>query len=451
VRILSLAHADSGDGAAVAAVSLHQTLRRLGHESVLLVARRTGDERDPSTVLFAPARSWWARGMRVLRTRRIRRELAAYAHARRRSGFANYLFTGCRSIHGLELLDQLPACDVLNVHGVVTFMDFSEFFRRVPARTPVVRILHDMQFLTGGCHHDLGCGRYTQGCGRCPQLGSHRLRDLSRRNWEEKYAVLSRLDGTRMHLVVASHWLARAARSSPLAQRFPLSVIPYGVDIEAFQPRDRGAGRDVLGIPREARVVLFVVGGALNFPLKGFAYLVEALRDLDDVPGLVLVSVGAGRPSTDVPVPHLPLGLIQNRRLLSLVYSAADVVVVPSEAEAFSNAALEAQACGVPVVGFRVGGLAEAVDHGGTGLLVPPRDISALRTAIRQVMLDDGTRARMAQACRRRAVEEFSLELHARRYITLYEAMLSREASSVTAVSVAAQGAPGVAARGDTR
>lgn len=425
MRILSLAHSDAGDGAAVAAVGLHRALRRLGHGSVLFVERRKGDNRDPAVIQFVPAGSVWARAMRVLRGQRIRRQMAAYASSRRRAGFVDYLFTGCRSVHGLELLDQLPACDVLNVHGVTAFMDFAEFFRRVPRRAPVVRILHDMQFLTGGCHHNLGCGRYVQGCGRCPQLGSRRPRDLSRRNWEEKFAVLNHVDSTRMHLVVASNWLAEAARRSPLVQKFPLAVIPYGVDVDVFQPRDRRAGRDVLGIPQDARVVLFVVGGSLDFPLKGFARLVEALGGLADVSDLVLMTVGVGSPSARVPVPHVHLGLVQNRRLLSLVYSAADVVVVPSEMEAFSNAALEAQACGTPVVAFRVGGLAESVDDGRTGFLVPPRDVGALRAAIRQVVLDDGARTRMAQACRQRAVEEFSLELHARRYVSLYETILS--------------------------
>jgi glycosyltransferase involved in cell wall biosynthesis len=164
---------------------------------------------------------------------------------------------------------------------------------------------------------------------------------------------------------------------------------------------------------------------------------VEALRGLADVFGLVLVTVGTGKFSTNVAVPHVPLGFIQNRRVLSLVYSAADVVVVPSEADNFPNVALEAQACGTPVVGFRVGGLAEVVADGSTGLLVPPRDVEALRAAIRHVLGDDGARAQMAQAARRRAVEEFSLELHARRFVELYETILSRGASAAASVAVA--------------
>ena len=140
-------------------------------------------------------------------------------------------------------------------------------------------------------------------------------------------------------------------------------MIPHGVDTEVFCPRDRGFAREVLGVPQKARVVLFV-GEPVHRHLKGFALLAQALNEWGDLANLFLISVGSGTPPVEVQIPSLHLGRIDNARLLSMVYSAADVFVMPSAQEAFGLTALEATACGTPVVGFAVGGLLDIIRPG---------------------------------------------------------------------------------------
>src|SRR5262249_11188159 len=117
-------------------------------------------------------------------------------------------------------------------------------------------------------------------------------------------------------------------------------------------------------------------------------------------------------------------GHIRSDRLRSLVYSAADLFVIPSIQENFPLTVLEALACGIPVIGFAVGGIPESVRPGITGLLVPPRDVGALRNAIRDLLQASERRAQMAVDCRRIAVEEYALETYVQRYIKLYQTML---------------------------
>jgi glycosyltransferase involved in cell wall biosynthesis len=148
------------------------------------------------------------------------------------------------------------------------------------------------------------------------------------------------------------------------------------------------------------------------------------------MPNLLLVSVGSGQPPVRVDVPHLHLGQIGLERLLSLVYSAADVLVIPSLQEAFGLTALEATACGTPVIGFAVGGIVDTVRPGITGLLVPPRDVTALRDAIRDLLQDPARRGEMAVNCRRIAVEQYALEIQAQRYIEFYRTILTRQDSA---------------------
>jgi glycosyltransferase involved in cell wall biosynthesis len=108
-----------------------------------------------------------------------------------------------------------------------------------------------------------------------------------------------------------------------------------------------------------------------------------------------------------------------------LVYSAADIFVCPSLQENFAQTALEALACGTPVVGFAVGGFPDMVRQGVTGLLVPPQDVVALRAAIADLLRDVSKRVEMAASCRRIAVEEYSLGVQARRYLELYQGSMS--------------------------
>jgi glycosyltransferase involved in cell wall biosynthesis len=419
MKVVHLSNFDDGDGASIAAYRLHRGLLHLGHDSTMLVAEKRTV--DPTVQHFLPPRDLFSRLRRRLRRERITRSFGRYCNSRP-TGYE--LFSDDRTPHGGDLLAQLPAADVINVHVIRLFADYQAFFAAIPQHTPVVRTLHDMNFFTGGCHTDEGCGKYTECCGACPQLGSHKAKDLSRRIWRRKRAGLSSIEPNRLHIVAPSRWLANEAKRSRLLQKFSITVIPFGLDTEEFSPRDKALARGMLGIPQDARIVLFVAE-PITRRIKGFALLAQALNGLGDLTNLFLISVGSGQPPVKVQAPHLHLGHIRNSRLRSLVYSAADVFVIPSLQENFPLTALEALACGTPVVGFAVGGIPEIVRTGSTGLLAPVRDVAALRITIQSLLQDSAKRAQMAADCRRIAVEEYALELQVRRYLDLYHGTLS--------------------------
>jgi glycosyltransferase involved in cell wall biosynthesis len=187
--------------------------------------------------------------------------------------------------------------------------------------------------------------------------------------------------------------------------RFAASIIPNGLDVRDFAPRDKLFSRDFFDLPPDAKVVLFAADSTATVR-KGFAYLSEALQGMADVPNLLLVSVGGGQPKL-TGVPHRHLGRIKDDRVLSLAYSAADVYVIASLQESFGQTVTESMACGTPVVGFASGGIVDMVRPGVTGLLAPTRDVGALREAVKAALLDTATRAEMGQNCRRIAVAEY--------------------------------------------
>lgn len=415
MKIVHLSTHDVAGGAARAAYRLHTGLRRLGHDSLMFVRQR--HSYDPDVIAYRPASDLPTRLRRRWRRAQLGRDSAPY-HASQPSGYDR--FHEDRTRFGADLIAQLPRGDVVNLHWISDYVDCDSFFSRVPHQTPVVWTLHDMNPFTGGCHYDLGCGRYVDGCGACPQLGSRTERDLSHQVFQRKRRVFERIDPGRLHLVALNYWMAAEVRRSVLLRRFPVTVIPNGLDTEVFAPRERALARDVLGLAREARVVLFVAT-SVDSRRKGFALLAETLREMGDLPGLHLLSLGTGQPAVDPGIPHVHLGTVQNERLLSLVYSAADLFVIPSLQDNLPNTVLEALACGSPVVGFEVGGIPEMVRHGVTGLLVRAGDTAALSEAIRDLLEDEARRLEMAARCRGVILGEHTLQAQAGRYVELYQ------------------------------
>src|SRR5208282_2505094 len=260
--------------------------------------------------------------------------------------------------------------DLIQLHWISGFVDYRSFFAALPLGKPVVWTLHGMDSLTGGCFYDKGCGRFTGKCGACPQLGSANESDLTRQVWERKWECYSRLGPAQMHIVTPSRWLKEEVKRSALLSSFPCTVIPNGLDTDVFFPRSRSVSREILCVPPDAKVVLFIADG-LNDPRKGFHILAEALAETK---------------------------LRDN----------------------LSNTAMESIACGTPVVGFAVGGIPDLVRPGLTGSLAKPGDALDLRKAIAEILSDDERLKKMAANCRKIAVEEYTIEIQARRYLEVY-------------------------------
>jgi glycosyltransferase involved in cell wall biosynthesis len=236
-----------------------------------------------------------------------------------------------------------------------------------------------------------------------------------------------------MQVVAPSRWLAAEAKNSSLFGRLPVTVIPYGLETDRFQPRDRRRARQLFEIPSEAKVVLFVADWA-NEKRKGLDLLMEAMRGLGDLPSLYVFAVGRNVNSQVLGVRSKTINYVRDDLTLSFVYSTADVFVVPSLEDNLPLTALEALACGIPTIAFSVGGLPDIVREGRTGLLTPLGDVGALRRAIAELLRNTERRASMAQECRRVALQEYSLDVQARRYVTLYEELAGKSRSSGTVI-----------------
>jgi glycosyltransferase involved in cell wall biosynthesis len=416
MKITHVSSADIRGGAARSTYRLHEALLRAGIDSTLYVLRKESD--DPSVVQFYPPDRLLPRVHR-----------ASYRLFLRRTGFdrsglrawnSSY-FSDDRAEHRSHVLAQLPTCDILHLHWVAGFVDYSYFFSHLP-KGPIVWTLHDMNPFTGGCHFDGGCGRFTRSCGSCPQLIGNGITDFSHECWTRKNRVYQALRPGNLHLVAPSQWLAREVRRSSLLSSHPVTVIPYGLDTDVFQPRDSRVARDVLGLRQDSKVILFLVDWASE-ARKGLPQLVEALSAISDESKVCLVVLGNGRADLPPRLSKVRLEYVQSDRLLSIVYSAADVFVLPAIQDNLPNTILEALACGLPVVAFSTGGIPDLVRDGVEGRLVPCGNTTALRDALLHVLNNEDVRRSMSVNARSRAVQEYKLEIQAQRYFDLYRSL----------------------------
>jgi D-inositol-3-phosphate glycosyltransferase len=190
-------------------------------------------------------------------------------------------------------------------------------------------------------------------------------------------------------------------------------VVPAGVDAELFQPGDAAEARQAVGLP-EGKTILYV--GRVE-PIKGLDILINALACLEDSSDTRLVIVG-GKLGEDGEINRLR-SLVRDRKLEERVtftgavsqatlpdyYNVADVFVLPSYHESFGLVALEAMACGTPVVASRVGGLTSFIQEGVTGYLIPWHCPEPFARRIEMLLSHTSLRRTMGEAARARALE----------------------------------------------
>jgi glycosyltransferase involved in cell wall biosynthesis len=211
-------------------------------------------------------------------------------------------------------------------------------------------------------------------------------------------------------------------------------LIPHGIDMAEYAPvtaEEKAARRRALGLPTDTLLAAYtgrLIAG------KGLETLFAAMRSLADIPSLHLVLVGSGSGQVisieDSLRKEAETGLLQGRvtftgrvENVAAYLQASDVFVFPTLDEALGMSAVEAQACGLPAVASRTGGVPDVIEDGVTGILVPPGEASPLAAGLRKLVTDPELRRRLAVAARTRTEEKFALSTTVARYADLFRSL----------------------------
>lgn len=405
---------DIQGGAARAAYRLHQGLKYMGVNSQMLVHEKSSDDKT----VFAPKIALF---QGIARAKKTVDGLPLKVYRQRSN--ASYSL-GCLPDRIVPKVNQINP-DIINLHWInAGFMQIETIAK---LNRPLVWTLHDMWAFTGGCHYSGDCEGYLKSCGGCPQLSSSKKWDLSSWIWQRKAKVLRDLNLT---IVTPSNWLANCARASSLFKDLQIEVIPNGVDTQRYRPINKIVARELLNLPQDKQLILFGAIQATSDTRKGFNLLKSALESLSNSgwkDKLEVAIFGASRPENppDFGFKAHYLGICNDDIFLALIYSAADVFVLPSTEENLANTVMESIACATPCVAFNIGGTSDMIEHEINGYLAQPFKVEDLAQGIAWILDNKERYEKLSYYAREKAEQNFTQQIQARRYLAVFNGIIN--------------------------
>lgn len=333
--------------------------------------------------------------------------------------------TGLISSLNVEEINQSDV-DVVNLHWVLDgFLSVKSISR---IKKPIVWTLHDSWVFCGSEHYPNGNSdfRYVHGYQSQNKPIDNGGFDLDKWTWKRKLKHWKR----PFQIVTPSTWLGVAAKKSAIGREWSVTVIPNAVATNTFKPIEKKIAREIFSLPIDKKIILFGGLSYLSDKRKGHDLLRESLNKFisevktpDEYLGVVL---GHSKPKNpeEIGLPLQYAGFLHDDQSLSLLYNAADVVIVPSRMENLPQIATEALSCGTPVVAFNTCGIPDAVIHKQSGYLAKPYDTDDLSYGIKWVLEDETRHQKLSKFARDRAVELWSQDVVANQYVELFKQVI---------------------------
>lgn len=304
-----------------------------------------------------------------------------------------------------------------NIHG--HYLHYGMLFRYLKKLDkPVVWTLHDCWAFTGKCAHYflVGCEKWKKECHHCPNLAAYpdSTWDGSQRNYRLKKKWFAGLD--KLTVVCNSDWLKSQVEQSFLKEK-KICRIYNGVDTNVFRPANcsRVRLREKYGVPADKFLVLGV--SSVWKETKGLGTFYRLAEQLDQESIIVLVGVTQAQKER---LPHNIIGITKTENIQELaeLYSLADVLVNPSREETFGMVAVEAMACGTPVIVSNTTACPEIVKLS-TGYAIDMSSVDEIVEALGCIRAAD--KMRYWNSCVESVKENFSVSKMTANYLELYK------------------------------
>ena len=289
---------------------------------------------------------------------------------------------------------------------------------------PSIWTLHDPWAITGHCIHPFDCNRWIDGCGDCPYLNTNfpLVDDTTALNWEIKNIFYK---SSNLDIIVASKWMFDLAKRSPLLSNFKIHLVPFGINLGKFRPMDKNEAKSNLDIPKDSVVIGF---RAVHSDFKGFDNIYRCIKNLNTKKPLCLLSFNEKTKMDEFKNKYMvkDLGWVYDENLLINAYNAIDIFLMPSDAEAFGMMAMEAMACGTPVIAFSNTALEETIFAPKGGIVVPKGDIAEMTKVLERLIQNPDERHGIGITARNLAIENYDYKKYVKQIIKIYEEVIDR-------------------------
>lgn len=410
MKVLIVNFSDITGGAAIATYRLHKALLSKGLDSKILVQKKISSEK---TILINKNKfiALKHKIMNYLATKLIK----------------IFLKTKNKVIHSISLFPSGLAeyinkidVDIVHLnwiqHEMISIKEISKINK------PIVWTLHDMWAFCGAEHYTNDY-RWRDGYTFYNRPKHEFLFDLNKWTWLRKLKYWK----NRFTIVTPSSWLNDCVNNSYLMKDWETHLIHNCINTKKWKPYPKNSSRDYFKLSKNKTLILFGAADGTNDHRKGFDLLNNSLKILDEnKTEYQLVIFG----SKNINFHDLKLGTrvidyLKDEKSLIMLYSACDLLVLPSRMDNLPNIALEAISCGMPIVAFDIGGLGDLITHKHNGYLANPFCSKDMATGIEWI-LENNKYSNLNKYSRRKAKDFFSYDRISSAYIEIYKMLIKK-------------------------
>lgn len=409
MKILHINTHELFGGAARAAYRLHKGLNKHGINSQILVQYKQSDEN--STLVLG--QTFFNRLIeKIFRSSYIRYFSYRY---KPQSIFSINRVMPSELIKNIKNINP----DIIHLHWITD--QFINLHDLIKLNKPIIWTLHDEWAITGGCHINHRCFKFHKQCEACPVINSHKRRDLSYQQFNLKKDIYTQIPDMIFNGV--SKWTAQQIKQSKAIANHQVVNLPNTIDIDLYKPVNKNIAREILNFEIDKQIILFGAVSSTSDSNKGFDLLIKALQLLPEDKYQLLIFGSSIIEDKFKTLNAKSIGSLHDDYTLKILYSAANVMVVPSRQENLSNTIMESLSCGTPVVAFDIGGNSDMIEHQTNGYLVKAFDCADLALGIEWV-IDNPEYEQLAYNARKKIVDNFSEQVVIPKYIELYKNLL---------------------------
>lgn len=389
MKVVHISSTDTGGGAAIACARLCEAMIKSGLDSTMLVLNKNSNKQFVKRHFIGG--------------RFILQKFFNVSHLKA----VNKLnpigtFSVMKYGHSFSKDQYVQSADVIFIHWVNNnTMSISDIEEILSLGKPTFFFMHDMFYITGGCHHALDCLEYTHLCENCPLIQTSSEKKTAKKQLALKLKKWSKYQN--LSFITPSEWLASCVRKSSLASGHQVFVVPNVLNTDIYKPINFDV-KSIFGLDPSKKTILFGAA-AMNSVYKGAVFAHDCLKKLDPsiYEGLVIGNANADF-IADLKINVVCTGSLSDDLSLSLAYNACDTFIISSMAENYPNVVAEAMACGKPCVGFPTGGIPDLIKHMETGYLTTEKTADDLLNGIEWLFEDDNRYKNLSVSAREQII-----------------------------------------------